>query len=85
MDRPDETQRAYLDGIVERVGQEDGFVAGYWTHDGERAYNVLVFSSPEAAELRAADVRANAVNQQAAGIVAETITVAEVVAHATAS
>ena len=41
MDKPDGSSRAHLDGIVERVRREDGFVAGYWTHDGERAYNML--------------------------------------------
>jgi hypothetical protein len=72
-----------LRGIVERVSQEPGFVAGYWTHDGERAYNMLVFDSLAAAEQRAADVRGNTTNQTAAGIILERVTVSEVIAHAT--
>ncbi len=72
-----------LRGIVERVSQEPGFVAGYWTHDGERAYNMLVFDSPEAAEQRAADIGNNTTNQTAAGIILERVTVSEVIAHAT--
>lgn len=71
------------DGIVARVSQERGFVAGYRTHEGEHAYNMLIFDSRETAELRAEDVRGNAANQNAAGLVPERIVVAEVIAHAT--
>jgi hypothetical protein len=67
--------------IVPAVSQEPGFIAGYWINDGERSYNTLVFDSREAAEIRAADVRGNAANQLAAGLVAEQITVGEVWAH----
>jgi hypothetical protein len=83
MDSPgEENLRILREGIVPRVSQEDGFVAGYWTHDGERAHNILVFESLEAAEVRAEDVRGNAANQAAAGLAVERITVAEVIAHA---
>ena len=71
--------------IVDGVSSQPGFVAGYWTHDGERGYSMLVFDSLEAAERLAADVRGNTANQTAAGIVLERVTVSEVIAHATAS
>jgi hypothetical protein len=80
-----EQHYGYLRGrIVPAVSQEPGFVAGFWTNDGERSYNMIVFQTLDAAEARAADVRGNAANQAAAGLVAERITVAEVVAHAVA-
>ena len=75
-------QHGALDGIVDRVSKESGYVTGYWTHDGKRAYNVMIFTSREAAEHRAEDVRGNAENQIAWGIVPVEITVAEVLAHA---
>ena len=37
--------REYLRGIVSRIRQQQGFVAGYWTNDGARSYNMLVFDS----------------------------------------
>jgi hypothetical protein len=49
---------------------------------GQRNYNTLVFDSREAAERRATDVRGNAANQTAFGIILENVTVAEVLAHA---
>ena len=84
VERPqsDEHLRFLRERIVPAVSQEPGFIAGYSTNDGERSYNTLVFDSREAAEFRAADVRGNAANQAAAGLVAEQITVAEVTAHA---
>lgn len=82
MPEPEGAHLAHLDGIVARVSQEAGFVAGYWTHDGEEAYNVLIFDSAEAAEARAADVRGNAANQVSAGLTPALVTVAKVVAHA---
>jgi len=83
MPEPQGEHLEYLDGIVARISQEAGFVTGYWTHDGEKAYNVLIFDSAEAAEARAADVRGNAANQRAAGLSPTLVTVARVVAHAT--
>lgn len=71
-----------LRGIVDRVSRQPGFVAGYWTHDGDRGYNMLVFDSQEPAEQLAADVRGNTENQTAAGIILERVTVSEVIAHA---
>jgi hypothetical protein len=68
--------------IVPGVSQKPGFVAGYWTYDGRRSYNTLVFDSREAAEAQADDVRGNLVNQTEAGVVPATITVAEVIANA---
>jgi len=82
MDKPEGASLAYLDGIVSRVSAEEGFVSGYWTHDGEKAYNLLIFDTIEAAERRAADIRQNAANQRAAGLQPAVVTVAEVVAHA---
>jgi len=83
--KPDARGAEFLqNGIVARVSQEPGYVAGYWTHDGERAYNMLIFDSLEAAEHRADDVRGNSANQAAVGLTPEKITVAEVIAHATA-
>ncbi|MGP3921024.1 hypothetical protein [Nonomuraea sp. 10N515B] len=71
--------------IVPNVSAEPGFVAGYWTHDGQRNYNTLVFDNKEAAERRADDVRGNAAGQASFGIIMETVVVAEVLAHAEAA
>jgi hypothetical protein len=75
VERPqsDEYLQFLRERIVPAVSQEPGFIAGYWINDGERSYNTLVFDSREAAESRAADVRGNAANQVAAGLVAEQI------------
>ena len=81
MPRPDSEHPA-LRGIVDRTSREPGFVTGYWTHDGERAYNMLVFETLEAAEQRAADVRGNTKFQEKAGIVLERVVVSEVIASA---
>jgi hypothetical protein len=80
----DPSMKYLREHIVPAVSAEPDFVAGYWTHDGERNYNTLVFETREAAENRAADVRSNAANQAAFGLVVESIVVAEVVAHAAA-
>ena len=44
-DSVDGENREYLRGIVSRIRQQQGFVAGYWTNDGARSYNMLVFDS----------------------------------------
>ncbi len=73
--------------IVPNVSREPGFVSGYWTHDpaAGRSYNLMIFATQEAAELRAADVRGNATNQAQAGVRPVSIAVTEVVAHAAAA
>lgn len=70
--------------IVPGVSRKPGFIAGYWTYDGQQTYNTLIFESHETAEAQAADVRGNTKNQTAAGVVPVTITVAEVIADAVA-
>jgi hypothetical protein len=82
----DDPATTYLrEHIVPNVSAEPGFVAGYWTHDGQRNYNTLVFDNRKAAERRADDVRGNTANQAALGIVMERVVVAEVLAHAVAA
>jgi hypothetical protein len=85
MPRPvGEHQQEQLQGIVERISAEAGFVAGYWTHDGTRSINMIILDSLEAAEARAEDVRGNEQQQRAYGIIPIEVTVAEVVASAVA-
>jgi hypothetical protein len=77
-----EATRAQLGDIVTRIQAEPGFVADYWTHDGARSVNMLIFDTARAADARAADIRGNADQQRSDGIVPIAITVAEVVAAA---
>jgi stage III sporulation protein SpoIIIAA len=71
-------ESALREQVVPRVSQVPGFVAGYWTRDGNTGLSMVVFESEEAANGMSEQVRSMAPE----GVTIEDIEVREVVAHA---
>lgn len=83
----EEEQREGLDQhVIPGVRQFPGFVRGDWTLDRERGVThvLLTYSSREAAEMMASNVRGNAEGQATAGLTLQNIAVLEIVASTSA-
>jgi hypothetical protein len=70
--------REWRDQVVPRVSGLPGFVAGYWTRQGDSALSMGIWESEEAANAAADGVRSMA----PAGATVDSVEVREVVASA---
>jgi hypothetical protein len=66
------------DKVVPSVSQAPGFVAGYWTREGNTGLSMVVFESEDAARTASERIR-NAIPDS---VELESVEVREVVAHA---
>lgn len=77
----EQAQQEGLDRIVEGVSRLPGFHQGYWCAGPDaRSHTFIVFTTREAAESFADEVRGNAENQARAGIANLSLDVVEVTA-----
>ena len=80
--REDEQRQGLEQHVIPGVRQFPGFVRGDWTLDRELSVThvLLTYTSREAAEAMAANVRGNASNQREAGLTLQNIVILEMVA-----
>jgi hypothetical protein len=77
---PDAAERALHEQLVPRVSQALGFVAGYWTAEGNDALSMFIFETEEAATLLSEQAAAGVPQ----GVELDGVEVSAVVAHASA-
>jgi len=75
---PEAGESGLRERVVPAVSQAPGFVAGYWTREGNSGLSMVVFESEDAANGAAERVREMALE----GVTVENVEVREVVAHA---
>ena len=74
----EDATRDLQEKVVPAVSQAPGFVAGYWTREGNGGLSMIVFESEEAAQAASERVREMAPD----AVDVEEVDVREVVAHA---
>jgi hypothetical protein len=77
---PDGAEAALRDQVVPRVSQAPGFVAGYWTREGNSGLSMVLFESEEPARRASEQIPTDI----PAAVTLEDVQLREVVAHATA-
>lgn len=79
INEPEADLRMLRDDVVPQVSQAPGFVAGYWTRNGDAGLSMIVFDSEDAANAAAERLGSTRFDPVAT---LENIDVREVVAHA---